>query len=116
MYELRSHLGRHQPKRIDAEAEKRTGWRRHGILVVTGTFVIEAGLASAEIASLLGTERHSPLLIIRRTSYTEPRQPVYYQERSYPADRVRYRLELSRGREDERSRLTEFTTIFESRR
>ncbi|HEU4792029.1 MAG TPA: GntR family transcriptional regulator, partial [Nitrolancea sp.] len=88
----------------------------YGIPVVTGTFVIEAGLASAEMASLLGTERHSPLLIIRRTSYTEPRQPVYYQERSYPADRVRYRLELSRGREDERSRLTEFTPIFESRR
>ena len=34
MRELRSHLGRHQPKSIDPEAEKRTGWRRHGILVV----------------------------------------------------------------------------------
>ena len=34
MRELRSQLGRHQPKRIDAEAEKRTGWRRHGILVI----------------------------------------------------------------------------------
>ena len=32
--ELRSHLGRHQPERIDPEAEKRAGWRRHGILVV----------------------------------------------------------------------------------
>jgi hypothetical protein len=34
MRELRSHLGRHQPKSIDPEAEKRTGWRRHGILVI----------------------------------------------------------------------------------
>lgn len=34
MHELRSLLGRHQPKPIDAEAEKRAGWRRHGILVV----------------------------------------------------------------------------------
>jgi hypothetical protein len=34
MRELRSHLGHLQPKRIDAEAEKRVGWRRHGILVV----------------------------------------------------------------------------------
>jgi hypothetical protein len=34
MRELRSQLGRHQPKRIDAEAEKRAGWRRHGILVI----------------------------------------------------------------------------------
>jgi hypothetical protein len=32
--ELRSHLGRHQPERIDPEAEKGTGWRRHGIRVV----------------------------------------------------------------------------------
>jgi hypothetical protein len=34
MRELRSHLGRHQPTRIDPEAEKRAGWCRHGILVV----------------------------------------------------------------------------------
>jgi hypothetical protein len=35
MRELRSCLARHQPERIDAEEEKRTGWRRHGILVVS---------------------------------------------------------------------------------
>jgi hypothetical protein len=34
MRELRSHLGRHQPTRIDAEAEKRAGWQQHRILVV----------------------------------------------------------------------------------
>ena len=34
MRELGSYLGLHQPKRIDAEAEKRAGWREHGILVV----------------------------------------------------------------------------------
>ena len=28
-------LAVHQPNRIDVEDEKRTGWRRHGILVVT---------------------------------------------------------------------------------
>jgi hypothetical protein len=33
-HELRSHLGRLQLKRIDAEAEKSVGWRRHRILVV----------------------------------------------------------------------------------
>jgi hypothetical protein len=32
MGELRSYLGPHQAKPIDAEAEKRAGWRRHGIL------------------------------------------------------------------------------------
>ena len=34
MRELLSHLGRHQPTPLDAEAEKRAGWRRHGILVI----------------------------------------------------------------------------------
>jgi hypothetical protein len=34
MRELRSHLGRLQATPIDAEADKRTGWRRHGILVI----------------------------------------------------------------------------------
>jgi hypothetical protein len=34
MRDLRSHLGRQEPKRMDAEAEKRAGWLRHGIPVV----------------------------------------------------------------------------------
>ena len=34
MRELCSHLGRLQATPIDAEADKRAGWRRHGILVV----------------------------------------------------------------------------------
>jgi hypothetical protein len=34
MRDLRSHLGRHQPNQIDPEAEKRIGWREHGILVI----------------------------------------------------------------------------------
>jgi hypothetical protein len=35
MGELRSHLARYQPTRIDPEVAKRVGWREHGILVVT---------------------------------------------------------------------------------
>ena len=34
MGELRSHLARYQPTRIDPEVAKRSGWREHGILVV----------------------------------------------------------------------------------
>jgi hypothetical protein len=34
MYDLSSYLGRHQTKPVDSEAEKRAGWRKHGILVV----------------------------------------------------------------------------------
>jgi hypothetical protein len=32
--QFRSHLGRHQPTRIDLEVEKQTGWCDHGMLVV----------------------------------------------------------------------------------
>ena len=35
MAEPHSYLGRHQAKPIDAEAEKRKGWRAHGILVIS---------------------------------------------------------------------------------
>lgn len=31
MRELRSRLGRRQPTPLDVEAEKRAGWREHGI-------------------------------------------------------------------------------------
>jgi hypothetical protein len=34
MRELRSHLGWHQVTPIDAEAQKRVGWREHGVPVV----------------------------------------------------------------------------------
>ena len=34
MRDLRSYLGRHQIRPVDPEAQKRTGWRRHGILVI----------------------------------------------------------------------------------
>jgi hypothetical protein len=34
MRELRSQLGRYQPKPLDPEVEKRKGWGNHGILVV----------------------------------------------------------------------------------
>src|SRR5918996_1109831 len=47
MRELRSHLGRHLPERIDPEAEKRTGWRQHGILVVAARLGRTPGAAGA---------------------------------------------------------------------
>jgi hypothetical protein len=35
MTELRSYLGRYQTTSRDPDAEKRLGWREHGILVVS---------------------------------------------------------------------------------
>lgn len=87
---------------------------QYGIPVVSGTFVIESGRATAELAERLEIERGAPLLIIQRTSYSEGRDPIYYQLRYYRADRVRYRVELDRGYPGERSRLTEFVPVFDA--
>lgn len=86
---------------------------QYDIPVISGSFVIEAGRAGTELAERLAVERGAPLLTIRRTSYTEGRDPIYYQVRHYRADRVRYRVELDRDFPGERSRLTEFVPVFE---
>lgn len=86
---------------------------QYQIPVVSGTFVIEAGKSTAELAEALEVERGAPLLIIQRISYTEGREPIYFQRRYYRADRVRYRVELDRGYPGQRSRLTEFVPVFD---
>ncbi len=87
---------------------------QYGIPVIAGTFVVEAGLASNELARQLEVERGAPLLVIQRTSYSQARDPIYYQIRSYRADRVRYRLEVKRDYPDRRTHLMEFAPVFES--
>lgn len=86
---------------------------QYGIPIVSGTFLVEAGTADAHLAELFGAERGAPLLVIHRTSYTEGREPIYYQRRFYRADRVRFRMELDREYPGDRSRLTEFVPVFE---
>lgn len=86
---------------------------RYGIPVLSGIFMIEAGVAPSDLAGHLQVAQGSPLLIIRRTSYSANREVIYYQERYYRADRVRYRLELSREFPNRLSRLTEFAPVFE---
>ncbi len=86
---------------------------RYGIPVLSGGFLTEAGVASADLAAQLRIDQGSPLLIIRRTSYSTNREVIYYQKRYYRAYRVRYRLELNREFPNRRARLTEFTPVFE---
>jgi len=52
-------LGRLQPRRIDVEAEKRDGWRRHGILVVSAD---DARLTwpERELVKQLGDKLYGP--------------------------------------------------------
>lgn len=86
---------------------------RYGIPVLSGIFMIEAGVAPADLAGHLLIDQGSPLLIIRRTSYGTNQEVIYYQKRYYRADRVRYRLELNREYPNRHSRLTEFAPVFE---
>ncbi len=87
---------------------------RYGIAVTSGTFLIESAEASRDLARHLQVKPGAALLVVRRTSYTADGDTVYYQTRSYRADRVRFRLGLTRGPLGGRTQLTEFVPIFAS--
>ncbi len=57
MSELRSYLGRHQARSIDVDAEKRNGWRSHGILVVAENDP-RLSWPERELVRQLGTRLH----------------------------------------------------------
>lgn len=68
----------------------------YGTPVISGEYTIDACLATEEQAELLAVPAGSPLLLFGRTSYTTGGKPVYHQKRFYRADRVQYRLTLTR--------------------
>jgi GntR family transcriptional regulator len=100
--------------RLESETIYHQLENQYGIPVVSGTFVIEASTADPELAGHLQVDDGAPVLVIRRTSFTESRDPIYFQIRSYRADRVRYRLELRRDYPDQRNQLMGFAPVFES--
>jgi GntR family transcriptional regulator len=87
---------------------------QYGITVTSGTFLIESAEASRDLARHLQIRSGAALLVVRRTSYTADGDTVYYQVRSYRADRVRFRLSLTRGPFGGRAQLTEFVPVFAS--
>lgn len=103
-------------ERLESETIYHQLEHQYGIPVVSGTFVIEASVAEGDLGSQLEVEDGAPVLVIRRTSFTEARDPIYFQIRSYRADRVRYRLELRRDFPDQRNQLMGFTPVFETGR
>lgn len=58
---------------------------------------LEAGLATAEHAGLLGITVGSPVLLLRRTTYTERRQPIEYAESVYRGDKYAFHTRLVRS-------------------
>ncbi len=70
---------------------------RYGIPLVAGRYAIEATAAAGGIAAALGLPVGTPLLLLHRTLSTSDGTVVYYQQRHYRGDRVRYTLDLRRA-------------------
>lgn len=83
----------------------------YGIPIVSGEYTIEACVADEGQADLLGVEDGAPLLLFGRTSLTSAGKAVYHQKRFYRADRVQYRLTLTRGGGGENS-IKSFSPVF----
>lgn len=85
--------------------------RRYGIAIHAGTLVVEACDAPDGVARALAIRRTSAVLLVHRTVRTEGGETVFYEQRYYRADRVRFRLELRRVDLSGRSELTEFAPV-----
>jgi len=67
-----------------------------GARATHGSESVEAGIADASIAALLGIRAGDPVLTVARVARGGDGRALEYVERSYRADRYRYRVELVR--------------------
>lgn len=67
-----------------------------GVRLTHGTELIESGVADEHLALRLGISPGDPVLNATRIARAEDGSPVEYAQRSYRADRYRYRVELVR--------------------
>jgi GntR family transcriptional regulator len=70
-----------------------------GIFLTRGRRSIEAVLASAIEAALLGVERGAPLLMLDSVSYAAQDLPIEYYHALHRGDRSRFEVDLVRVRE-----------------
>jgi GntR family transcriptional regulator len=70
-----------------------------GIFLTRGHRYIEAVLASANEAALLGIERGAPLLMLDSVSYTDNNLPIEYYHALHRGDRSRFEVDLVRSHE-----------------
>jgi GntR family transcriptional regulator len=68
----------------------------HGIQLFFADEVVEAGLANAEEARLLGIRRKGPVFLFTRTSYVQDGRPVEFVKSTYRADRYKIVNRLTR--------------------
>ncbi len=70
----------------------------YGITLERGDETVEPALPDAREASLLGQDRHSPVLLLQLVSYSEEGLAVEYCRSVVRGDRARYHLEVRRHR------------------
>lgn len=70
--------------------------RYYGIQMSVAEEVIEAGLASAEVARLLKAPKESPMFLFTRTSYLQSGAPVEFVKSVYRGDRYKIVNRLKR--------------------
>jgi len=80
-----------------------------GIFLTRGRRYIEAVLASANEAALLGIERGAPLLMLDSVSYAENDLPIEYYHALHRGDRSRFEVDLVRSREPIQKSISTFT-------
>lgn len=88
------------------------------IPILKGCQRFDAALATEEIAKQLQVEVNSPLLLIRKASYTTANKIVYYQERYLRTDRFAYEMQLERNQNQETENevsIKEFSPVFDQR-
>lgn len=69
---------------------------QHGIQLFFADEVLEAGLANAEEARLLGIRKRSPVFLFTRTSYVQDGRPIEFVKSTYRADRYKVVSRLTR--------------------
>jgi len=72
---------------------------KYGLPPLEAEQELEAGLAHESEAALLKIMAGGPVLLIRRTTYTERNQPLEYASSVYRGDKYRFYSRLSRERE-----------------
>jgi GntR family transcriptional regulator len=70
--------------------------QHYGIHIVQADEVLEAGLATPEIAQLLRIPKGSPVFLFTRTSYVESGEPVEYVKSTFRGDRYKITNRLGR--------------------
>jgi len=72
------------------------GWLRAelGVTISGGIEFVEASLAGAAMAPLLGIGAEQPVLVARRTAHDAGRRAIEFATITYRADRYRFRIDL----------------------